>query len=600
MKTNSLTSSLFTQRIVSSEVLPIGLGILVIVMTGQINCLASKLGSVRVTMARAAGELILLDPGPVGVITVERPAMCSYDPPRGQINRAADGAGDAARAALEMTTPENPEANIIVSAAGFVAAAPAAVIGGVLASRSRLPQDKLAECEAGLALALTNMSQQHHLRDRILDAAKAAGRRRFVALPMSDVPAQQRENHELTATPPVGTILETRADELRLERKGAGDSSFALRIKARVRMLRSSTGEVISDETFEYQSGQDLFLDWALNNGEPFKKCTDFGYRRLADQIVERMFEATGETPILVGPGAPKPSVHTPRPQVRLAAHRPAPALPPQVQLVSQVVARPGNLYVYSATPGGFMSVHRPLTKDGAASEAYSDVNEAMDGLITHPNMYVSLAAIAVAIPVSIYLQTAGGIRGLSDKKYSAADAQITTAARSSRPTVELAQEIAQTLGRRCSETVVLLDKPRDGGEQVALVQPTAGEPILVSWHGDGMTNPRAGDKALRIEVLTAALKGNGSVNPSLAVHLEAQATLLRADDGREIYSCPVHYRSRAHKFTTWAAHDAKLLREELQRCYGELSGTVIDQMIARHLIAPGENPNLLLADDKK
>jgi hypothetical protein len=114
------------------------------------------------------------------------------------------------------------------------------------------------------------------------------------------------------------------------------------------------------------------------------------------------------------------------------------------------------------------------------------------------------------------------------------------------------------------------------------------------------MTNPRAGDKALRIEVLTAALKGNGSVNPSLAVHLEAQATLLRADDGREIYSCPVHYRSRAHKFTTWAAHDAKLLREELQRCYGELSGTVIDQMIARHLIAPGENPNLLLADDKK
>jgi hypothetical protein len=444
------------------------------------------------------------------------------------------------------------------------------------------------------------MSQQNHLRDRILDAAKDAGRRRFVPLPASDVPAQQRENHEPAATPLVGTILETRVEELRLERKGAGDSSFALRIKARVRMLRSSTGEVISDETFEYQSGKDLFLDWALNNGEPFQKCTDFGYRRLADQIVERMFEATGEAPILVGVGAPKPSVHTPRPQVRLAAYRPAPALPPQVQFVSQASAPPGTLYVYSASPGDFMSIQRPLTKDEAVSETQSDINSSLGELITHPNTFVALTAIAVAIPLSIYQQTAGGIRGLSDKKYRAADAQVTTATRSSRPAAVLAREIAQTLGSRCSESVVLLDKPRDDGEQLALVRPAAGKPMLVSWPGVGPANPRAGDKALEIEVLSAALKGDASVNPSLAVHLEARATLLRGDDGREIYSCPVHYRSPARKFTAWAANDAKLFREELQRCYGKLSGTVIDQMVARRLIAPGENPNLFLADNKK
>jgi hypothetical protein len=440
------------------------------------------------------------------------------------------------------------------------------------------------------------MAQQNHLRDRILDAAKFAGQRRFVPLPASGVPAQQRENHEPAATPLVGTILETSVEELRLERKGAGDSSFALVIKARVRMLRSSTGELISDETFEYQSGKALFLDWALNNGEPFKKCTDFGYRRLADQIVERMFEGTGEAPILVGASAPKPSVHTSRPQVRLADHRPAPALPPQVQFVSQVAARPETLYVYSATPGDFMSIQRPLTKDDAASEAQSDVNETMDGLITHPNLFVSLTAIAAAIPVSIYLQTAGGIRGLSDNKYRAADAQVTTAARSSRPADDLAQVIAQTLSQRCSEAVVLLDKSRDDGEQLALARPAAGKPMLASWPGKGPAIPHVGDKALRIEVLSAALKGNGSVNPSLAVHIEARATLLRADDGREIYSCPVHYRGRAHKFTAWAAKDAKLFREELQRCYGELSGTVIDQLVARRLIAPGENPNLFLA----
>jgi hypothetical protein len=36
-----------------------------------------------------------------------------------------------------------------------------------------------------------------------------------------------------------------------------------------------------------------------------------------------------------------------------------------------------------------------------------------------------------------------------------------------------------------------------------------------------------------------------------------------------------------------------------LQRCYGELSGTVIDQLVARRLIAPGENPNLFLTAGK-
>ena len=600
MKINYLTTSLFTQRILSSGMRPIGLGILMIIMTVEMGCATPKLGSIRVTSGPATGEPILLDPGAVGVTVTDLPAKWSYDQPRGQVKRAADGAGEAASAVLGTTTPGHGLLNIPVSAIGFVVAPVAAGIGGSQASRSRLPQDQLAECEAGLAQAFGTMSQQNHLRDRIVDAAKVAGRCRFVPLAASDVPAPQRENHEPTATPLVGTILETRVEEIRLERKGAGDSSFALRIKARVRMLRASTGEVISDEAFEYQSGKDLFLDWALNNGEPFKKCTDFGYRRLADQIVERMFKSTGEAPIQVGVGAPKPSVRTPRPQVGFAGHRPAPALPPQVQFVSQPVARPGTLYVYSASPGDFMIIQTPKTIDEAVSEGRSDVNSALGELITYPNTFISLIGIAFAIPASIYVDTAGAIRGVSEDKYRAADSQMTKAVRSNRPTAELAREIAQTLGPRCSESVVLLDKPRDDGEQLALARPAAGQPMLASWRGDGPAIPRAGDKALEIEVLSAALQGDGSVNPSLAVHLEARATLLRGDDGREIYSCPVHYRGRARKFTAWAANDAKLFREELQRCYGELSGTVIDQMIARRLIAPGQHPNLLLADHEE
>ena len=596
MKTNYLPSSLFTQRIVACGVRPVSLGILVIVMTGETGFAASKLGTVHVTSAPPTGQLILLDPGAVGVTTVNRPAMCGYDRPQGQIERAADGASSAARAALEMTTQASPEVNLAGSAIGAVAAPVAAAVGAVQASRSRLPPDTLAECEAGLAQALTNLSQQHHLRDRILDAAKVAGRRRFVPLAASDVPALQREYHGPTATPLVGTIMETHVEKLRLERKGAGDSRFALLIKAHVRMLRSSTGEVISDETFEYESGEDLFLDWALNHAKPFQNCTDFGYRRLADQIIERMVKTTGETPILVGAGARKPSAHNPHTPARIASRRPAAGPAPHAQFVSQAVAGPGTIYIYPTSSYDFMSIQRPQTKGEAVSEVQTDLGDLGD-LITSQNAFVSLFGIAAAIPVSICKQAAGAIRAPSNRKYRAADAQVTAATLSSRPVDALAREMAQTLGSRCSESVVLLDKPRKDGDQFVQAGLKTGGPMPVSWPGDRSAILR--DKALEIEVLSAALHGNGNLNPSLAVDLEARATLLRGDDGREIYSCPVHYRGAARKFTAWAANDAKLFRAELHHCYGELSGAVIDQLIARGLLAPGENPNLILADNR-
>jgi hypothetical protein len=443
------------------------------------------------------------------------------------------------------------------------------------------------------------MSQQNHLRDRILDAASAAGQRPFVPLPASSVPARG-EYPEPTATPLVGTLLETGVEELRLERKGAGDASFALRIKARARLSRPATGEVISDQVFEYQSGQDLFLDWALNHGEPFQKCTDTGYRRLASQIVAHLFETAGEVPILVGAGAPKQSAHPAPPQARLAFHRPGPPPSPRVQFVSQAFDGPENLYVFPAAPDPFISVQKPLTKDEAVSEALSDVNRTLEGLGNHPNTYVSLTAMAAAIPFSLYKQTAAAITGVSSRKHRNADHQVAKAAGSSRPTPVLAREIAQALAPRCSESVVLLDRPREDGGQLASVRLATDRPMPVSWSPDGPTIRRAGDKALAIEVLSAALKGGGGANPSLAVHLEARATLLRADDGRQIYSCPVQYRGRARKFTAWAANDAKLLREELQRCYGEVSGAVIEQMIARRLITPSDQPSLLLAGNSK
>jgi hypothetical protein len=575
---------------------PIGLGILVIVMTGEIGCIAPKPGNSLRSGAPVNDEPLVLDPGAVGVTTADRPAVWSYDPPRGQILSAADGAGAAARTALETTLPEQPDANLFVSAVGFAGAPVAAVIGGMTASRSRLSQDKLAESEAGLTEALAAMAQQNLLRDRIITAAKAAGHRRFVALASSKNPAGERANGESAAAPRVGTVLETRVEELRLERKGDGDSTFALRIKARVRMVRPNTGQVLSDTAFEYLSGEELFLDWTLNHGEPLQKCTDTGYRQIAAEIVQHLINITGETPILIGAGAPPPSRRTLRPPVMLAAQRRGPTAPPPVQFAAYSVAEPGTIYVYPAAPAERITVQRPLTKDEAVSEALANVEWSLDGLDQHPNVFVSLTAIAAAIPMSLYQQTAGAVRGLSEKKFRTADSQVTAAVRTNRPTAALAREIAQTLSPRCAGSVVLLDQPRSHGAPPALVRFATGKPMPVNWPGNPPMIRRAGDQALEIEVLSAALQGGEGVNPPLAVHLIARATLSRADDGREIYSCPVQYRGTARKFTDWAANDAKLFREELDRCYRELSDTVIDQMVARRLIVPGDNPNSFLA----
>ncbi len=109
----------------------VGIGMLLLVLAGASGCVSPKLGSIQVARGPVTGQPLLLDPGAVGVTTTGCAASWSYDRPQGQINRASDGAGEAARAALELTTPENGEVNVISSVVGAVAAPAAAVIGGV-------------------------------------------------------------------------------------------------------------------------------------------------------------------------------------------------------------------------------------------------------------------------------------------------------------------------------------------------------------------------------------------------------------------------------------------------------------------------------------
>ena len=91
-------------------------------------------------------------------------------------------------------------------------------------------------------------------------------------------------------------------------------------------------------------------------------------------------------------------------------------------------------------------------------------------------------------------------------------------------------------------------------------------------------------DTALEIQILNSGLKGNGGVNPALALCAEVRATLVRVRDGRELASVPLKYHSPKHKFTQWAANDARLFREEIERCNQNVAEEIAKEIFNKPL----------------
>jgi len=99
----------------------------------------------------------------------------------------------------------------------------------------------------------------------------------------------------------------------------------------------------------------------------------------------------------------------------------------------------------------------------------------------------------------------------------------------------------------------------------------------------------------VEVHVRHAGLTGGDGVNPSFAFEARARVRVFRTSDGREIYSFPVYYRSQGRHYTEWAANDARLFREELERCYRQMSRSISEQLVTRHLVAPRGEPASML-----
>ncbi len=594
MKTSLPSFHCLSHYHVSAGLHPIGLGILVVIYSSEL-LFAAKPHSSATRDSAPANELFQLGSGPIGVTSTITPALWSYDLAEGQVQRAGDAAGMTAADGLESPAFAPPGAYLPMCIATVVIAPFAATVSGIHASRERLPANKLTEVQAGLASAMSNMSQQHHLRDAIIAVSQNNGPGRFVLMD-AQTDSHSHRSRELR----VGTILETSVAELRLEKLGSSDVSFALRIQARARLLRVSDRAVLSETTYTYQTDPELFLDWALNRGEPFEKCTQTGYHQLASQIVVDIIRLNGEAPLLVGSGWKTSSPETRDPAslyVKQQSHPVAPIV--TVQLASQHVMESGSFFVIPSAKSRLFRLQKPLTRDEALSEARSDIEWAMDGLDVHSNLVVSLTTLIVMSPVAIYHETLGlAFHGVSEKTLRKASAPLMSAISNAQPSHALATQIVQQLGERDFSNVVLLNKPEIDHAQLARAPTSKPRPILANWPGAPSDNFRAGDKLLKIEVVKAALKGPSGNNPKLSVCIEARATLFSSSDGNPLYTCTTRYQGDARKYKTWAAEDAQLFRAELDHGYSQISAATLNEMIVRGWIRPGQKPHPTIADN--
>ena len=529
-----------------------------------------------------------LEVGSVGVLVPETVGKFSFTRAAGQINSVGEGAGSAARNVLLTPNLGDPLVETPTGVIEFVVAPFAAGYGAIRASVQKLSPDQLEGAEADLTTAFKAVAQQDRLRDCYL---KVVGEK-------SQVPAFPLDSATNSAgqLDGVATVVETRVEELKLEPVKA--DYCVLKIKARARVLRVSDRALLLDRTFEYQSGKALFIEWTQHGG--LESVADTGYRVLAAQMASDTLGPLLQEPVLLGAGQQK----VPRREASRTTAMPlkasASAANGPVRLLNCEVNTGSRMEVFSTGTAVSFLLNPAMTKSEAISEAVADTEWALDGLQDCPNSVVQVGACAVAIPIGLWKQTAACVQGLRRSKLESANAALTAAAAQTRPMDAIAAEVARNLSAQSSLNVALVSAPSSHpthGQSAA--RPFGAQTTFASFKpglsSTSSSTSRVGDTALEIAVYYAGFTAVDGVNPRFPLTVEAQATLFRKGDGQPLYTCPIQYQSVRRTLGSWAADDARLFREEQDRCYSQIADSVVKELISRGAVAPVQHPAAVL-----
>jgi len=306
----------------------------------------------------------------VAVIATSEPARYGFQKSKGRTGYVADGAGNGARAVVESGFASGDG----LVALGSIALSPfGAVVGALSEGTRRLTTDALAESEADLTEAMVEMATQSLLRDQLVKVARDRAGRVLTIRDDVLMPTARSADYRSLRREGVHAVLETTVQDIRLQRTGSRDSSYALFIHTRVRLVRTDDGAILYDHPFQYHSGTSLFVDWTLNRAEPFKVQVQSAYEKLAEQIVERvLLDPACDSPRQLDSGtlARNKSQKRPgNPPVLLAANTNQRSHGGSLISVNDWIGRLGTVGIVSTSTFPTLSMQRPLSKAEASQE---------------------------------------------------------------------------------------------------------------------------------------------------------------------------------------------------------------------------------------
>lgn len=484
-------------------------------------------------------DLARLEPGVIAVVPGPKPAAFGFQPAKGRVEPAGDGAANAVQRVLQPPRLGHPELEGAVGVLEFAAAPFVAAYGAVNSAGLRLLPDQLAAAEQDLTAAMGTMADQQHLCRAVLQSARGRTRRRLVAW-------ESRQAISTSSGLPAA-VLETQVQELRLERTGAGDGTYRLLVRARVRLTRGADGAELLDRSYEYRSGQAMFVDWTRYDG--FASVARTACYELAERIAAEVFSIPPEQPILLGAGyktasgqALAPAKSRPCPRARppgsgmrappdnrgptcgaaglpasrargvtragramacssldtrhparaigcpaaseagcktlpvlMAANEPTGRLP--VAVADEPPARAPAVTLYLESPGPSFHFQAAPTTSEEPENASNTADWDLDGLATHPNSVVQGLAGVAALPFGLWEQTVGAVRRRLAAPVEAVSARLQEVVWETPPQQGVADELGRCLGPLLSKPMVVLKGPfgPEADKELAAVPGPAG-----------------------------------------------------------------------------------------------------------------------------
>ncbi len=539
----------------------------------------------------------------VAVVATGEPAHYGFQKSKGRTGQAADAAGTRAHAVMEGGLSSGDA----LVAVGSIAWSPvAAVVGAISEGTRKMAPDALAESEADLTDAMVEMANQSLLRDRLVKVAREKAGRVMTIRDDQFVSKDRSANYRALRIEGVDAVLETTVKDIRLQRTGSRDSSYALFIDTWVRLLRPDDGAILYDHPFQYHSGTSLFVDWTLNRAEPFKVQVQSAYDKLAEKIVERglLDPARDLTRQLDSRtlARNKSQKRLGNPLLLFAANSKQGA--GRLIAANDWIGGLGTIGIVSTSTFPTLSMQRPLSK----AEASQELGQRFAALGGDEETVCAFTAVTFGYGLPIIVagglvgEAAGKVEGVPRRRLATADDALDRAVTESDMQEELRNQVRQLVGEQSGARVVLVKKPLPEGVGPEFARLSCVRCGTLAWLPKGqsaqnyLTSQRI-DTALEIQIFNSGLKGNGGVNPSLALSVDVRASLVRVRDGRELASVPLKYQSKNHKYTKWTANDARLLREEIQRCNQTVAEEIVRQIfLERAPLFPHQTDGLRLA----